>query len=82
MFSGMANIPNLIWGAIIRVFRLRVDREAENIALRHQLNLLRRRSPKRLALSKTGRLLFVWLYRLAPGTLNTLSMVKPETVIG
>ena len=34
------------------------------MVLRHQLNVLRRGSPKRIALSNVDRLLFVWLSRL------------------
>ncbi len=63
-------------------FRPRVDREAEIIALRHQPNVLRRKRPERLVSANTDRLLFVWLYRLAPGILNALLIVEPETVIG
>ena len=60
----MADIFKLIWGAIVRFFRPRVDREAEIIALRHQLNVLRWKRPERLVFSNADRLLFVWLYRL------------------
>jgi hypothetical protein len=35
----MTDIFGLIWGAITGFFRPRVDREAEIIALRHQLNI-------------------------------------------
>ena len=78
----MTDIFRLLWGAIVGFFRPRVDREAEIIALRHQLNVLRRKRPERLVFANTDRLLFVWLYRLAPGILNALSIVEPETVIG
>ena len=78
----MAGILRLIWGAIADFFRSRADLQTEIIALRHQLNVLRRKRPARLVFGNTDRLLFVWLYRLAPGTLNALSIVQPETVIG
>jgi hypothetical protein len=42
------------------------------MALRHQLNLLRRKSPKRLAFSNFDRLIFASLYRIAPNVLNAL----------
>ena len=51
------------------------------IALRHQRNVLRRKRPESLVFSNADRLLFVWLYRLAPGILNALSVVEPATVI-
>ena len=40
--------------------------EAENLVLRQQLNVLIRKLPKRLRLTKSDRLLLVWLYRLFP----------------
>ena len=54
---------------------------AEIMVLRHQLNVLRRKSPKRTALNNVDRLLFVWLSRLVPSTLGALMVVGPETVI-
>jgi transposase InsO family protein len=82
MFCGMVDILRLIWGTLADFFRSRADLQTEIIALRHQLNVLRRKRPERLVFGNTDRLLFVWLYRLAPGTLKALSIVKPETVIG
>ncbi len=38
--------------------------------LRHQLNVLRRKSPKRLAFGNIDRLVFAGLYRVAPGVLD------------
>jgi hypothetical protein len=43
--------------------------------------VLRRKAPKRLVFSKFDRLVFASLYRRAPGILNALLIVKPETVI-
>ncbi len=51
------------------------------MALRHQLNVLRRKSTKRLAFSNFDRLIFAGLYRIAPNVLNALVIVKPKTVI-
>jgi hypothetical protein len=49
--------------------------------LRHQLNVLRRKSPKRVARNSIDRLLLVGLYRLAPGVLGALKIVRPETLM-
>ena len=49
--------------------------------LRHQLNILRRATPKRVALGSIDRLVFVGLYHLAPGVLEALKIVTPETLI-
>jgi hypothetical protein len=50
--------------------RVGARREAEILVLRHQINVLRRQSPRRTALDNIDRLLFVWLARLVPTTLN------------
>ena len=49
--------------------------------MRHQLNLLRRKSPKRLTFSNIDRLVFATLYRFAPCVVDALAIVQPETVI-
>jgi Integrase core domain len=46
-----------------RIVRSRASLEIEILALRHQLNILRRRSPKKLTLSNIDRLVFAGLYR-------------------
>jgi hypothetical protein len=77
----MSDLCRLIWCALIGLFRSRAALEAEILVLRHQLNVLRRKSPKRVAFSKVERLVFVGLYRLAPGMLDALKILKPQTVI-
>ena len=44
--------------------------EAEILVLRHQLNVLRRKSPGRLAFSSIDRLVFAGIYALAPNILD------------
>jgi hypothetical protein len=70
-----------IWCALIGLFRSRAALEAEILVLRHQLNVLRRKSPKRLAFGNGDRLVFAGLYRVAPGVLEALKILKPQTVI-
>jgi len=77
----MREVCSLIWLALVGAFRSRVSLEAENTILRHQLNVLRRKSPKRPTFGMLDRLVFVGLYRLAPKVLDALAVVKPETVI-
>jgi transposase InsO family protein len=77
----MREVCSLIWLALVGAFRSRVSLEAENTILRHQLNVLRRKSPKRPTFGMLDRLVFVGLYRLAPKVLDVLAVVKPETVI-
>jgi hypothetical protein len=55
--------------------------QTEVLVLRHQLNVLRRRAPKRVAVSNIDRLVFAGLYRLAPEVLDAVKILKPETII-
>jgi len=48
--------------------------------LRHQLNVLQRRSRKRVILSSIDKLLLVGLYRLAPGTLDALKIIRGKRI--
>src|ERR1700686_2265914 len=67
--------------AIRSRFTRRARLEAENLLLRQQLVVLRRKSPTRVRLLNIDRLLLVWLYRLSPSLLNAILIVQPETVI-
>jgi hypothetical protein len=62
-------------------FRSRAGLELELVALRHQVAVLRRQRKGRLRLFATDRLLWVWLYRIWPQTLNAMVLVKPATII-
>jgi transposase InsO family protein len=66
---------------LLGLLRSRSSIEAENLALRHQLNVLRRRSPKRPVLRNFDRLIFICLYRIAPRILDALTIVEPATVV-
>src|SRR5712675_424661 len=77
----MRDVCSLIWLALIGLFRSRASLQAEILTLRHQLNVLRRKSPQRLGFTSIDRLVFAGLYRLAPGVLDALKIVRPETVI-
>jgi hypothetical protein len=77
----MIALCKLIWYGLIGLFRSRASLEIEILVLRHQLNILRRSSPKRPILRRIDRLVFVGLYGLAPDVLSALAIVRPETVI-
>jgi len=63
------------------LLRSRARLEAEILVLRHQLNdVLSRKAPKRVAFNSIDRLVLAGLYRLAPGVLDALKILKPETV--
>src|SRR4029434_4466347 len=76
----MKDVCSLIWLALIGLFRSRASLQAEILTLRHQLNVLRRKSPQRLTFTSIDRLVFAGLYRLAPGVLDALKMLRAETL--
>jgi transposase InsO family protein len=55
--------------------------EAENLVLRHQLNILWRRVPRCGRLSNADRLTFVWLYRLCPTVADAIAIIRLETIV-
>jgi hypothetical protein len=73
----------LIWlvHALRSQFARRARLQAENLALRQQLTVLRRRHLGRARLRNPDRWLLVWLYRLVLAVLDAIVIVQPETVI-
>jgi hypothetical protein len=66
----MRDVCRLICVALIGLFRSRSSLQAEILTLRHQLNVLRRKSPQRLIFTSIDRLVFAGLYQLAAGVLD------------
>src|SRR5213082_2634972 len=62
-------------------FKPRQRLEAEILVLRHRLNILQQRAPRRLHLRWPDRALFIWLYRRCPRILDAITIVRPETVV-
>ena len=79
--AGMLELVSAIVSVLARRFRGRAVLELENLALRHQLHLLRRQRPGRPRLFTLDRLLWVWLYRLWPHCLEVMALVKPATIV-
>ena len=77
----MTDLFRAILAVVASLFKSRAELAAENLVLRQQINVLRRRMPRRPALSNVDRLLFVWVYRWFPSTTGALAIVRPETVI-
>jgi hypothetical protein len=79
MFGIIHDAARAIWSAFTRA----KDLAAENVALRHQLNVVLRptRSRPRLKLRLRDRVLLVWLSRIWSGWKDAVRIVKPETVI-
>ena len=63
------------------LFKSRSRLEAENLFLRHQLNLALRQKPHRIRLRGSDRALLVWMARLWPSLLDTIQVVQPETIL-
>src|SRR5262249_60436094 len=68
--------------ALCDCFKSQRRLEAEILVLRHQVNLLRQRAPRRLYLSWADRALFVWLYSGFLGILDAITIVRPESYAG
>src|SRR5450631_2089659 len=77
----MKDLFKLIPGVLASLFKSRATLGAEILILRQQINVLRRRAPKRPHLNNTDRFLFVWLYRWFPSVLGAIAIVRPETII-
>ncbi len=77
----MVDLLILLRSFLASLFKSRARLEAEILILRQQINVLRRKAPKRVFLTNVDRLIFVLLYRLVPTTLDALAIIKPETVV-
>jgi hypothetical protein len=77
----MHELVRWIVSVVARRLRSRAAVELENLALRHQLRVLRRQRPGRPRLFAIDRLLWIWLYRIWPGRLDAMVLVKPATVV-
>ena len=63
------------------MIRSRLELAAEILALRHQLAVLQRTTPKRPRLRPTDRLLWVLLSRIWPNWRQAVHIVTPATVV-
>src|SRR6185436_13957973 len=63
------------------LFKSRTRLEAENLFLRHQLNIALRRAPPRLRLCGYDRVLLMLMTRLWPGLLKVAQVVQPGTIL-
>jgi hypothetical protein len=77
----MTDLIKLFVLCIRDLVRPRAALHAEITLLRHQLNVLKRKSKRRPSLKASDRLLFARLCRLFPGLLHVMRIVKPETVV-
>jgi hypothetical protein len=62
-------------------FKSKLRLEAENLVLRHQLIILRRKLHGRVRLTNHDRWFFIRLYRWFPSILKVLTIIRPETLV-
>src|SRR5580765_3751490 len=72
---------HVLAAAASAAFKSRASLQLENLALRHQLGVLRR-SVKRPKLTSADRLLWAWLCKVWSNWRSVLVIVDPATVIG
>jgi len=77
----MVETLKTLLGTLLLLFRSRSRLQAEILVLRQQLIVLRRTAPKRVHLRALDRLLFVLLYRLWPGILDSVAVIRPDTIV-
>ena len=80
-FKSMNGVLVSLISTLLISFRSRLVLQAEILALRHQLNVLRRSTHARRRLRTSDRILWVWLSHLWPDWRSALLIIKPETVI-
>ena len=67
--------------SLCSMFRARAELELENVALRHQIGVLKRSARKRPKLTTADRLFWICLSRVWCDWRSALDVVKPGTVI-
>jgi transposase InsO family protein len=71
----------LFFHVLVSPFKTQARLEAQILVLRHQLNVLRRRTPSKPRLTIADRMILVWLYRLFPSVLSAITIIQPDTII-
>jgi hypothetical protein len=77
----MIGLLCLFLALVAAPFKSKIRLEAENTALRHQLNVLRRPVRGRVRLTDSDRWLLIQLYRFFPSTLKVVTIIRPETLV-
>ena len=77
----MHNVLRFVLVVLASPFKSKSRLEAENVALRQQLIVLRRKVPGRVRLTNNDRWFFIQLYRWFPSILQVLTIIRPETLV-
>ena len=70
-----------LWLFVVDLFKSRSRLEAENLFLRHQLNIALRQAPSGIRLSGSDRALLVLITKLWPNLVGMARLVQPETIL-
>jgi hypothetical protein len=77
----MLNVLSTLLAALRSILRSRAALELGNLALRHQIGVLRRSAKRRAKLTSLDRLFWSWLSHIWCDWRSALTIVQPETVI-
>ena len=77
----MLTLLHLLGTFVINLFKSQRRLEAENLFLRHQLNIALRRAPQRLRLRGSDRALLALMTWLWPSLLGLARVVQPDTIL-
>jgi transposase InsO family protein len=77
----MVDVVKTIFWLLVRRVVARSRLEADLVALGHQVSLLRRQLGHRPKLTRWDRLFFSALYHVQPDVLQSILIVRPETVV-
>jgi hypothetical protein len=72
----------MVAAGTVCLFRSSAEIRLENVALRQQLNVLRRSAPSRPRLTSADRIFWIWLRSVWQNWKSVLVIVQPETVVG
>ena len=75
----MFALLRFILAVLASPFKSKSRLEAENVALRHQLIVLRRKLRGRVKLANSDRWFLIQLYRWFPSVLRAIMIIRPET---
>jgi hypothetical protein len=79
--SMMLTLLHALGTFILDLFKSRRRLQAENLFLRHQLNIALRKASPRAQLRGADRALLVWMTSVFPDLLSLAKVVKPETIV-
>src|SRR4029434_7035452 len=77
----MCTLVHALGMLVADLFKSRTRLEAENLYLRHQLNIALRWAPPRLRLRGSDRALLILMTMLWPRLLGAAQLVQPETIL-